>query len=566
MSATLAFFILAFCATGIVWQLDRAQRIRRVLLLEAHLRALRAKLRQARPGAGAGDEVPAPREAKSRFLANVSHEIRTPLAGILGMADLLASSQLTAEQSAYAQAIQMSGAALAHLIDDILDFSRIEAGKLELLAEPYDLVAVVEGVVELLAPRAQEKGLEIAVLMAPDTPRNLVGDAARLRQVLTNLIGNAVKFTMAGGIGIEVGPIGGMIGFRILDSGCGVAETRKAAIFEEFEQGGMLSQHAGGTGLGLAIARRLATAMGGSLELARSGPDGSEFICLVPLAKAGTELVSDDNALVALREKILVVAQTRFEAPYLAQRLRAMGMAVELQADPASAMARLAQAPPPATLIVDCALGAAMTQALVLAARQAGIARVLVLFSPHERRALGQNLAGAQGWLVKPLRMQSLRACILGTAAPASARPASAPAASAAHVLLAEDNAINALVATRHLERLGARVTHAGDGLTALALARRAALGETPAFDLILMDLRMPGMDGRDVARHVRQLEAELGHSPTRMVALTADALVPARDECLAAGIDQYLVKPVRFEQLAHLLLSDAPDRLNKAC
>ena len=562
----LACFTAAFAGILLAWQLDRCQQARRVLLLEAHLRALRAKMRQTCGLADRAKAAPPGHDAKSRFLANVSHEIRAPLAGIMGMADLLEATQLTSEQAAYAQAIQSSGAALSHLIDDILDFSRIEAGKLALSTDSFDLVALVEGVIELLAPPAQEKGLEMAALIAPHTPRRLVGDAARLRQILINLIGNAVKFTGSGGIGIEVGPEGGNIAFRIIDTGCGVPEARKTAIFEEFEQGGELAQQTGGTGLGLAIARRLATAMGGTLDMARSGPEGSEFCCIMPLPAAGAALVGPASTAVARPDTVLVVAQTRFEAPYLAARLGAMGRVVEVLAEPARAMARLAQAPPPACVIVDCGFGAAMTQALVLAARQAGIGRVLVLFSPQERRALGQNLAGAQGWLVKPLRIQSLQACMAGAIAPPSRPAVPVPTLTFANVLLAEDNDISALVATRHLQRLGATVTLARDGLAALALARRAALGEAPAFDLILMDLRMPGMDGRNVARHIRQLQAELGQSPTRIVALTADALVAARDECLAAGIDHYLVKPASYDQLAALLPVAAPTRLNKAC
>lgn len=554
----LIFLGLAICGAVLGCWLQRRAQLRRAKLVQAQKRdtAAAAHARLNAENASA---------AKSRFLATVSHEVRTPLAGILGMADLLAATGLSGEQAAYAQAIRSCGTALSCLIDDILDFSKIEAGKLELQAAPFDLVTLVEGVVELLAPRAQGKGLEIAALIAPEIQTQLVGDAARLRQILINLIGNSVKFTALGGVGLEVTVAAGRLEFHVRDTGCGVPEARREVIFEEFEQAdAMVAQHSGGTGLGLAIARRIAAAMGGTLELARTGVGGSDFCCSVPLRVATGDAEACLPPLPAPRRVLLVMAQAIFEAPFLAARLEALGMAAVVETGTGAALARIAGLPPPDVVIVDCALGQAATQLLVEAARAAGAGRVLVLFSPFERRAFGQSLAnGAQGWLVKPLRTQSLLACLNGIAPSPHAQPATnaVPAATGQAILLAEDNDINALVATRQLERLGATVIHARDGLSALALARRALLGESAGFDLILMDLHMPGMDGRDVTRALRRLEAELARPPMRIVALTADAQDGDGHANRDAGFDDCLVKPVDFDRLAQVVAGTAAIR-----
>ena len=264
--------------------------------LQRNLEELRDEIWELKEAAAARHRAEAANEAKSRFLATVSHEVRTPLNGILGMADLLADSRLGAEQRNYVEAIKTSGTALASLIDEILDFSRIEAGKLELAKEPFDVVSLVEGVVELLAPRAQGKGLEIATSVQIDTPRRLIGDAARLRQVLLNLAGNAVKFTETGGIGLRVSKTpDGSIRFAVADTGPGVPEDRQAAIFEDFEQAdGSTTRRHGGSGLGLAISRRIIEQMGGQLTLDTSSSHGSIFSFTAPLASAPSPVEAPD--------------------------------------------------------------------------------------------------------------------------------------------------------------------------------------------------------------------------------------------------------------------------------
>ena len=519
---------------------------------------LRDEIWELREASAARERAEAANEAKSRFLANVSHEVRTPLNGILGMAELLAGTRLDAEQETYVAAIRSSGGALASLIDEILDFSKIEAGKLEIAAEPFDVVHLVEGVAELLAPRAQGKGLEIAATLAADVPRRVVGDAVRLRQILLNLAGNAVKFTDVGGLGIAVGLAeGGALRFDVTDTGPGVPPSRRAAIFEDFEQAdGSTTRRHEGTGLGLAISKRLAERMGGTLALAEDGGGhGSRFTVTLPLGVAAASAVLAARVPIATA---MLVANSPYEAPFLAARLAEAGVEVTLLGDPEAARARLEVGPAFDLVMVDCALGEDTTRTLGSAARNAGAGRTLVLFSPYERRAFGQTTArGFDGWLVKPVRHASLFAALHGRhpgredGAPSSATPD----AVALNVLLAEDNAINALLATRHLQKLGAIVTHAPDGIAALALAE-AALDEGHPFDVLVLDIRMPGLDGLEVARRVRLAELARGARPARLVALSADLYDTERRGAVQAGLDAFVAKPVTFDQLARALMA----------
>ena len=259
---------------------------------EGYTEALLQEVRGLRAAAAARDKAEAASEAKSRFLATVSHEIRTPLNGVLGLAQLLSMTRLEAEQASYVDSIRDCARALAQLVDDILDYSKIEAGRLELRREEFALAPLVEGVVELLAPRAQGKGLEIASHVAAEAPERIVGDPARLRQVLINLAGNAVNFTQKGGVGVSVAPSEkGVLRFSVEDTGPGVPAAARAKIFEEFEQAEPLATRTGGgAGLGLAIARRLVAKMGGALALEASSEAGSRFVFTLP-AGAGRRAV-----------------------------------------------------------------------------------------------------------------------------------------------------------------------------------------------------------------------------------------------------------------------------------
>jgi signal transduction histidine kinase/CheY-like chemotaxis protein len=490
-------------------------------------------------------------EAKSRFLATVSHEVRTPLNGVLGMADLLLDTAMTAEQTTYVRAVKTSGEALLTLIDEILDFSRIEAGKAEIAEDAFDLRQVVEGVVELLAPRAQGKGLEIALSIDPTTPLSVLGDGARLRQILLNLAGNAVKFTEVGGVGISVGhePEGLLI--EIADTGPGIPADRLEAIFAEFEQvDGAADGHHGGAGLGLAISRRLAERMGGTIMVESRLNEGSSFRLRLPLRVALGGAADPREPCEMAARKLLIVSSGPYEGRFMSMRLAEQGAAVTLVRSVHAGLAALTEQKFDAAMI-DCGLGDEEARQLAAVARQAGVARRLVLLSPYERRQFGSPTdAGFDGYLVKPVRPRSLFSRLSTSGAlPFVAEPvrtvASSAAAQALPVLLAEDNDINALLATRLLERLGATVTRVRDGEAALATLLLTIAGRATPFRAALLDMRMPGRDGRSVASTFRQAEAAAGAGRLPMAAVTANAFPQDREQALAAGFDAFLPKPI---------------------
>lgn len=470
--------------------------------------------------------------AKTTLFATLTHELRTPLNGILGMAGLLDLGKLEPNARAYVAAIRQSGEHLLDLITEILDYSRLEAGRVELESTLFDPEATMQDVAELLSPKAHDKGLEIAVITRGAPPALVLGDEGRLRQILFNLAGNAIKFTEKGGVVLELAPRpGGRLRFNVRDTGPGVASEKQAEIFEEFTQAdaGVARRH-GGAGLGLAIVKKLALAMGGESGLISKPGFGASFWVELPLpAQPGHTPSAPLNGV-----RVCVLS----ESAIMGQALRALASSFG-----ASLVERGAA---PDVILLDWREGASAEMIVTLKHE----ARALIVLIQQERRdaIAACRAAGAEHYTLKPIRRRSLLERILvalgGEAEDDLMQPSdeAPPALAGVRVLLAEDNPINALLARTLLARAGCLVTVAQDGMEAVAAASAAP------FDMIFLDIRMPRVDGLEAAARIRAGGGPSARAP--IVALTADAGDHERGLALQAGMDDFITKPIDATRL----------------
>jgi two-component system, sensor histidine kinase and response regulator len=530
---------------------------------EAELRDLNATLERR------SIDLEEANRAKSRFLANVSHEIRTPLNGVLGMLELARQTDLAPKQRQYIEGARHAAETLLGIVSGVLDLSKIEAGRIDLDTATFDLRDTVEDAIDLFTEIASAKRLELYCFVPSSLPTALIGDPGRLRQVLTNLIGNAVKFTERGEISVGVHPIeieaaSVLLAFEVIDTGIGIPTDKQRQIFDAFTQvDTSTTRRYGGTGLGLTIAKQLCEIMGGSIEVSSEQGRGSRFCFTVRFGRQSEETGQGEIALQPLGGRpVLVVEENAAVFSILSDYLSSWKLPVHRAVNCAEASAQMRSASlggePYALAIVDFENPEtnAVEFARTIASKPAvaGLPFVVLTAFGRDLRDLTEQVAAC---LIKPVRRSALRDCIAAIDQNAKRPPANTPAppptaleaAIGARVLMVEDNPVNLAVGVGFLESLGCEVETATNGIEALEHYRK---GE---FSLIFMDCQMPEMDGFQAAAEVRRRERERGRR-TPIVALTASAVEGDREHCLASGMDDYLPKPYSRGQVIKILKS----------